>query len=227
MRVIIAAAGSNAKWNNHLGVRSHFVPVRTDLRRREREPLLERTLRQVKGYGFSDIWIVASPEGVEPYRAVAEEHGARLFVADADTRNEFESTRPVWGPEGINYLLLGDVYFSDAAMAKIFQQEDDRFLFYGRYRASQITGTRYGEIFANSWGAHRNVRMNRLTDAVRTRQDAGDANPNKHGWTMLRMLQGTPLKSHQVKKPWWVEINDETDDIDFPDDYGRHPATRG
>lgn len=228
MRIIIAAAGTNAKWDNHLGVRSHFVPVRKDVRRRasETEPLLERTLRQVHKR-CSDIWIVAPADAPEEYAKVAEKFGARIYLAPPDTRNEFESSRGIWGPEGINYLLLGDVYFTDEAIKTILQTEDDSFLFFGRRAPSRITGTRYGEIFANSWGAHRNVKMEFLTQQVRERQDSGEANPNKHGWTMLRMLQGTPLRSHQVAKPWWVEINDATDDIDFPDDYKRHPATKG
>ena len=111
--------------------------------------------------------------------------------------------------------------------AAVTSTDDDGFRFFGREHASTVTGTPWGEIFANSWRGRNNDRMSALTDATRREQDAGRADPTKHGWTILRMLQGTPLRQHEVRPPWWVEIDDATDDLDFPDDYRRHPATRG
>src|SRR3546814_4006130 len=46
------------------------------------------------------------------------------------------------------------------------------------------------------------------------------------GWMLLRSWQRTPIARHKVLPSHFIEINDETDDIDFPVDYERHPATR-
>ncbi|MBY8342009.1 hypothetical protein LXH13_06170 [Streptomyces spinosirectus] len=233
MRVIVAAAGSQKKWGGHLGVRSHFAPVRSVLEGDEPAvPLLERTLTQLAAY-TSDVWLTVPADEPGPYEALAAAHGARTHQADAAARNEFESSRPVWRPDTVNVLLLGDVWFTDRALdtiltaAAVTSTDDDGFRFFGREHASTVTGTPWGEIFANSWRGRNNDRMSALTDATRREQDAGRADPTKHGWTILRMLQGTPLRQHEVRPPWWVEIDDATDDLDFPDDYRRHPATRG
>lgn len=233
MRVIVAAAGPQTKWCGHLGLRSHFAPVRAFLGRDEPlVPLLELTLAQLTAY-TDDVWLTVPEDEPGPYEALARQYGARTLRAGPGCRNEFESSRPVWSGNSVNVLLLGDVWFTDQALSVILTEaavtraDGDGLKFFGRANASRITGSPWGEIFANSWHGRDTSRMGELTDAVRREQDAGRADPTKHGWTMLRMLQGTPLTAHEVRPPWWVEIDDATDDIDFPEDYSRHPATRG
>lgn len=221
MRVIVAAAGSQAKWGGHLGVRSHFAPVRPRLGSRAREPLLARTLRQVADRS-DDVWLVGPADEPEPYSRLAETWGARFRVASTVARNEFESTREVWAPRGDHVLLLGDVWFTADALDTVFARAAEGLRFFGRQGPSAVTGSPWGEIFAQSWTD--TSEMTRLTDRVRALQDADRADPSKHGWTMLRIAQETPLRTHVVLKPWWVEIDDVTDDFDFPADYGRHPA---
>jgi len=144
----------------------------------------------------------------------------------AEGRNEFESSRPYWSPDDTNILLLGDVWFTEDALATVLSRAADGWRFFGREGSSVRTGSRWGEIFANSWDGGESERLGRLIDEVRAAQDAGLANSSSHGWTLLRILQGTPLQHHMVCSPWWVEVDDETDDIDFPQDYDLHPATR-
>lgn len=220
---MVAAAGSQAKWGGHLGVRSHFAPVRSRLDGEEREPLLARTLRQLSATGV-DVWVTAPAEEPDPYREVADEYGARVLVTDG--RNEFVSSRPAWAKEGRTVLLLGDVWFTDEALAAILGCPDGAVRFFGREHASYLTGSRWGEIFASSWDADRAAGLAAMVDAVGREQDAGRAD-RATGWALLRMCQRTPLQTHLVHAPWWVRIEDATDDIDFPEDYERHPATRG
>lgn len=229
MRVIMAAAGSQVKWGGHLGVRSHFAPVRERLGSDGAMPLLGRTLWQVARWS-DDVWLVGPPDASDAYEALAARVGCRFAVAPVGCRNEFESTRPVWAPGETNVLLLGDVWFTQRALDAVFDQAlrtmfCGGFQFFGRSGASRVTGSPWGEIFAQSWSD--GTEMGRLTDLVRAEQDIGRADPAKHGWTMLRLLQGTPLRRHIVCSPWWVEIDDATDDLDCPCDYSRHPATKG
>lgn len=224
MRVIIAAAGPQSKWGGYLGVRSHFALVRAFLDAGTVLPLLELTLMRAV-FWSDDVWLVAPADEPGPYMGLARAHGVKTHIAPAGTRNEFESTRPVWAAGRPNVLLLGDVWWTTAALARVFDgASDEGFRFYGREHASAVTGCPYGEIFAQSWTD--SIQMGLLTDWVRSEQDAGRADPSKHGWTMLRLLQDTPLREHRVYPPWWVEIDDATDDIDTPSDYRRHPASR-
>lgn len=223
MRVVVAAAGSQAKWGGHLGVRSHFAPVRARLGGEEREPLLARTLRQLSATG-ADVWVTAPAEDPGPYRAVAGGCGVRVLVAEG--RNEFVASRPAWAESGRTVLLLGDVWFTDEALATILDCPDTDVRFFGREHASHLTGSRWGEIFATSWDAGQAAGLAAMVEAVGREQDAGRAD-RAAGWALLRMVQGTPLQTHLVHAPWWVRIDDATDDIDFPEDFERHPATRG
>src|SRR5690606_13060870 len=97
---------------------------------------------------------------------------------------------------------------------------------YGRFRRSTVTGTPYGEIFAASWWPNCHRMLDRHLERIVRTFHSGESN-RRDGWTLLRSIQGTPLNSHRVMQPWFIEINDWTDDIDFPADYERHPATRG
>lgn len=225
MRVIVAAAGPQAKWDGYLGVRSHFAPARAFLDAAAVLPLLEIALMQAV-FWSDDVWLTAPADDPRPYAGLARGYGVHTHIAPAGARNEFESTRPVWADGRTNVLLLGDVWWTPKALGRVFADAGSGgFRFYGREHASVVTGTPYGEIFAQSWTD--TTEMGRLTDAVRNEQDSGRADRTKHGWTMLRILQGTPLREHIVRPPWWVEIDDATDDIDIPADYRRHPATRG
>ncbi|MFJ4365072.1 hypothetical protein ACIP4S_13065 [Streptomyces chartreusis] len=232
-RVIVAAAGAQAKWDGYLGMRSHFVPVRSVLDRDEPlVPLLARTLDQLTVY-TRDVWLTVPHDDPGPYEDLAKRFDVRTHRAAPGCRNEFESSRPVWTDQAVNVLLLGDVWYTEEALDTILVEAvvtgaaEDGFKFFGREKLSRFTGSPWGEIFANSWRGDGTARMSELTDAVRREQDAGRADPTKHGWTVLRMLQGTPLRQHEVLPPWWVEVDDATDDIDFPADYRLHPATRG
>src|SRR4051812_44355501 len=143
MRVIVACAGPQAKWGNYLGVRSHFAPVAAP--RHEGywyEPLIERTLRQIRKYEKNDVHVTAPVGEGEHYQfETATTH-------EVAGENEFTSTRELWNPTGRTVLLLGDVYFSDLAMKKIFGYKLRKYRCFGRSNRSSITGTPYGEIFA-------------------------------------------------------------------------------
>lgn len=223
MRVIVAAAGSQAKWGGHLGVRSHFVPVRSRLGAEGREPLLGRTLRLLAERGAADVWVTAPNDAPGPYARLAASFGARC-VARGAARDEYVSTRDLWAAEGRTIILYGDVWFTESALDVVLARRGEA-CFFGRERESSLTGSPWGEAFACSWEAEDAERLDGLLAEVRAAQDRGQGDASA-GWSLLRALQGTPYRTHLVFAPWWVEINDATDDIDFPDDYRRHPATR-
>jgi hypothetical protein len=223
VRVIVAAAGSQAKWGGHLGVRSHFVPVRSRLGEEAREPLLSRTLRLLVARDVVDVWVTAPEDDTEPYARLAATWGARC-VAKGAARDEYVSTRDLWAPAGRTIILYGDVWFTEPALDTVLARRGDP-CFFGRERESALTGSPWGEAFACSWEAEDAERLDGLLADVRAAQDRGQADASA-GWSLLRALQGTPLQTHIVFAPWWVEINDATDDIDYPADFVRHPATR-
>ena len=215
MRVIIAAAGPQSKWNNHLGVPSHLVQV-------DGEPLLVRTIRQART--ITDDVHLTCPDDPR-YDLGVQRHIRRRIGVEQPDSNEYASTRDLW-IDGRTILLLGDVYFTDAAIRTIADASPTAYRCFGRYRPSRRTGTPYGEIFAASWGAQRHALMDtHLAEVARLRESGECRRPA--GWVLLRLWQGTPVTRHLVKSPPFVEIDDLTDYIDYPSDYDRHPAFGG
>lgn len=219
MRVIIAAAGGQHKWGEHLGVPSHLAPVMNE--DGEVLPLLHRTVRQA--LKLTDDVHLTAPPGDKRYRfdgVITHER------AHADHGNEYEASRDLWSDVDRTVLLLGDVFFSSMAVATVRRSYDRSYRVFGRYRKSRVTGTPYGEIFAASWWPGNHALIDRHLLRVNESFESG-LSRRRGGWELLRSVQGTPLGTHRVCSPWFVEINDETDDIDFPADYARHPATKG
>lgn len=212
MRVLIAAAGSQHKWGGHLGVVSHLVPDRHG------EPILARTIRQVSAL-TGDVHLVC------PDDPCYDLPGVTRHVVGPEG-NEYTASRPWWNTQGRTVLLLGDVWFTDAAIAAVAGGSPTAYRAFGRFGASRHTGTPYGEIFAISWGAQRHAQMDaHLVEVARLRESGQCLRPP--GWVLLRLWQGTPVGRHAVRAPYFVTVDDLTDDIDYPADYGRHPAFGG
>jgi hypothetical protein len=214
MRIILAASGSQVKWSGHLGVTSHFAP----LTRHDGQPLIMRTIEQIKRHGH-EVHVTT------PSHPAYVDLPAIRHIVQRDKPSEYAASRELWDPEGRTILLLGDVFFTDLAIDRILRYAKRQFMVFGRFGPSKITGTPYGEIFAASWYGEHIIQMDKHLDNVhKIRAEGSITRPP--GWMLLRAWQGTPLNRHKVLRKHFIEINDETDDIDFPIDYERHPATR-
>lgn len=216
-RVIIACSGEGARWADYLGAPKHLAVAANG------EVLLERTVGQA--LALTDDVHVTTPDD-DRYLAHLGDRVTRHVPAPDDGGGEYSSTRPFWSEHGRTILLLGDVYFTDEAIRAIAAGSPTAYRVFGRYRASKVTGTPYGEIFAASWGPARLEAMDvHLAEVERLRRAGESRRPP--GWLLLRLWQGTPVQRHVVKPPIWVEIDDWTDDLDTPADYDRHPAFGG
>lgn len=215
MRVIIACAGPQTKWGGHLGVPSHLVPLRAHFG----VPLLYRTVGQARE--ISDDVHITAPAGDHRYKLP----GVTLHEQDGSAPSEYAATRGLWNERGRTVLLLGDVYFTDAAIATIVSWRAHTYRVFGRSHGSRITGTPYGEIFAVSWWPSQHTRLDKHLAVVHETREAGTVT-RPPGWMLLRAWQRTPLGRHTVDPACFTEIHDWTDDIDTPRDFARHPATR-
>lgn len=222
MRTIIACGGPQKYWGNYLGVTSHFAPIDT-----AGNPLIKRTIFQALEH-CEDVMMTVPYENAEPYMDICRRYALTPLVSGSETWNEYHNSEPFWNSEGRTVLLLGDVYFTDAAMHRIYKSahvNQKNYQVYGRYGKSRITGTPYGEIFAASWWTKHHDMISRHLQRIHATFMAQESN-RQDGWTLLRSIQGTPLNKHRVDPRFFVEINDWTDDLDKPEDYMRHPKTK-
>jgi hypothetical protein len=209
VRVIIACAGSGAKWGNHTGVPRHLVLV-------DGEPLLHRTVRQAAAYS-ADVRITSPDDGryVLPGTVRHVIHGQHL--------NEYASSRHLWSGVGRTVLLYGDVYYTDEAMAAVCGYDGRLWRMFGRAGPSVLTGTPWGEVFAGSWLPSHHGMLDQHMHLVALAYASGHIR-RFTAWELLRSVQRTSLREHVVDPVWFGEIDDLTDDFDVPADYDRHPA---
>lgn len=220
-RIMITCAGSQEKWGNHLGVPSHLVKDRNG------ETILGRILRQVKeqGYGPEQIYVF-HPDRIGYYSL----GNVSVVSGVGQYETEFHTTEQWWLEEGRNVMLLGDTWFTDEAIGTVLGHDGEDPRFFGREYRSDITGSPWGELFGYSWLGHSNDTLLDAMDKLHWMKKTGKV-WRFCGWEMLYFLAGQQVRAnrhfdHRCDPRLFTEINDLTDDLDFPVDAHRHPMFR-
>jgi hypothetical protein len=202
-RVIILCAGRGERWGNHKGVPKHLVPVGD-------EKLLDRTLRLVRMHTFAPITIVSFDKAYD--RKHCERFEPPHGPVDFTDTDKFLSSQSRWAETGRTVVLLGDVFFTESAIATIFEFEGS-YRFFGRREHSLFTGCPWRELFALTFPAKDQAKLLAGMQAVKAKLVSGDLKRGG-GWELYEHL-------HQNDGSHFTTIDDFTDDFDFPHDYER------
>lgn len=238
MIIYIACAGSGTRWNNYKGVPKHLVDVGG-------EPLLLRTVKQccVRFPGVP-IRVTVPEESIEQYKSAMTSDTAEItFITpklDAMSRDAsaLVSLANIFDKQD-TLILLGDVYFTEAAMNAIATMTTNTINFrtIGRKGANPVTGCPHGELFAYYVKASYMVEFTRIVYHVRNMH--ANVLPRCTGWEIVSALQywrsGAPrilrdliaisagilevFNSRKFTDDIFVEHIDETEDFDTPRDY--------
>jgi molybdopterin-guanine dinucleotide biosynthesis protein A len=211
MKAILCCAGDQRRWRNHLGVPKQLAPFGG-------VPLLKRTIDQLAARGVHDVAATAFDER---FQAV----GIPLCIPTTSilpgTGIGFSSG--FWSTSERTLVLLGDVFFSEVAMDALVSAPDTAATWIGR-NSSNATKP-YGEIFAVSIPL---ACQQAMRDAAAKVFDLNRRNliSRMTGWELYGVLNGMdPTKP--VTGPNWVNIDDESDDFDFPEEYEAWMRTHG
>lgn len=201
-RVIILAAGDGTRWGNYRGTPKHLTKV-------EGKVLLERTAKQFLKY-TDDVCIIGLDER---YKV----DGTSLYVIKSPNTHwrdaaKFLCSRNLWLRDGRTVLVFGDVYFTSDAVQKIMRNKDN-FKFFLRKDANEETGARWKEIFALSFDETMAPKIAQNLLYLLSQNQMHRA----AGWDLYRYMVG-PTANGLFNNPHFVEINDWTEDFDFPDD---------
>ena len=204
MRVIIICAGNGIRWGNYLGVPKHFISING-------KKLIQRTVDQFQG---EDIYIVANSteyqiDGTKLYYP-AHESG----IGGAD---KILNSSCLWSNAERTLLVFGDVYFTDEAIKIIKNYPKLDWAAFGRAGRSNITGCSWGELFAFSFHPEQIKDLNYAIDKAISHYKQGCIN-RCQGWEIYRVWDNIDPRVHDINEHF-VEINDFTDDFDFPGDY--------
>jgi len=181
------------------------------------EPILSRTVRLLNENGVEDIFIVGSDKSYY----VKE---SKLFIPVLNVENlgadKFLSSAELWNLKGRTITLFGDVFFSEAGIRKIVNDDSTTWMVYGRPYKSSYTKKKYGEIFANSFYSS-NIKQFKTNLFYIADLCKRKIIKRCIAWEHYRAMSGArgkQLEKHIVYKNFTV-IDDYTDDFDYPKDY--------
>lgn len=206
-RIIIPAAGKAGRWNDHLGVRKHFIPING-------EPLLNRMVRQLTERGMNDI-IVVGPPIIEEYNIA----GSHLYIPKELRKwgdaSKFMNSAHLWNPGGRTIILYGDVCFTEKAMDTIVHHEERDWTLFARW-------ARGGECWAMSFYGEGMIESYQGLVRIYDLWTEGILRRNG-GWEWWLAMIGMPdtmmHKRVNENSGRSVVIDDLTEDFDYPGDY--------
>lgn len=209
VKIIIAAAGEGSRWNNFRGTSKHFTAV-------EGEILINRTIRQFSHHS-SDITVISKyPEiphvKVEPPKQGIWNDAAKVW-----------SSNHLWSNTQRNIILFGDVWFSDEAVETIINNEKD-ICFFLRSTPSKVTNKPHKEIFAIAFNGEKIEEFRNVVQKVIEENKSGAG-----AYLIFRKicnLDNVSFKHHFKNNSMYVEINDWTEDFDYPKDLTRWEKRR-
>jgi hypothetical protein len=210
MKAIIICAGEATRWADYLGTKKHLIEI-------DNEKIVHRTARLLKKHGVSDISIVTKEYDERydtPYSTQEVVKVDYETNADAD---KFLSSKHLWNKQGRTIVLYGDCYFTEDAIKKIVNYENEDWTLFCRPHPSEITGSRYGECFAQSFYPKDIERHENALKKIAQYHKEGVIR-RCGGWEHYRAMVGTPLFEHKMTTNWEL-IDDFTDDFDYPEDY--------
>jgi hypothetical protein len=203
VRVLILAAGDGTRWKEFRGTKKHKAIV-------ENEVLIERTVRQFSKYS-SEIFIVSNDK-LDKIKGTRGYSPTKTYnFKDMD---KFWSSKDIWSKHR-TVLVFGDVYFTDKAV-EVIMKDKEEVTFFLRSTKSKTTGKPWGEIFCMAFNSS---FSNRLKESILELVKSGVA-VSAGGWWLLYALR----KKHN--NIFSIEIDDWTEDFDFPWDLDRWEVMR-
>ena len=203
---IVLAAGEGKRWGNYTGVPKHLLEI-------EGESLIQRTTRQISAY--ADRTFVVGTDS--SYKTNFSE----LFVPEqrqpALEMHKFSSSQALWSERTV--LLFGDAYYTDEAISTIVQDTED-FTFFLRSGPSSFTQKPYGEIYAFSFWDSVHQKLQESLGVLLIQTEIYSSG----GWALMRHLLGINYRSRtrdHFTKGHYIEIDDWTEDFDYPRDLDR------
>lgn len=209
-KIIILCAGEATRWKDYLGTKKHLIEING-------ETLLKRTTRLLNERGMNDISVITKEYDERYDTEYSNQEVVKIDYEKNADADKFLSSKHLWNKGGRTVILYGDVYFTEEAINTILKFDKKHWTLFAREKASQITGTKWGECFAISfYPEYADVFESKLREIAELKKQGRIRRCG--GWEVYRAMVGLNLNKHKVTKNF-VEINDFTEDFDFPSDF--------
>ncbi len=202
-RIVIMSAGVAKRWKNHLNIPKQLICING-------ERLLDRTIRLLKERNISDIWVT-----VREYNQFGN-LGVKEFL---NLNNNVYNIDRMYGAKELApaIFLYGDVYYTENAIDLILSDTNE-FRFFGRrYKGIIKNNTEIYGVKVNDWVLHQAKELRDLNESKEARDSL-----LQH--LLMYCLGNRPVKGYlnmakEEFTPMFTDIDDETTDIDAPDEY--------
>ncbi|BCG27483.1 hypothetical protein TUM18999_56740 [Pseudomonas tohonis] len=171
------------------------------------ETLIGRTLRLLSEQGITMPWLVTASSAFAALPAIS------WCPLNSETKaHSLLAAESLW-VNGDLLVLYSDVYYSEAAFKSLLSISGTRFL--GRSGRSAYTFKNYGELFAIRIASEdRSAALDALARMVLHHQRTND----QSFWNFYRLMAGLPLDGESMEQRLFIDVHDETDDVDFVED---------
>ena len=182
------------------------------------EPIIKRTLRLLLELCSHEI-IVITPPNLSTSYSVIESKQIKYLERSGPCLQKLVQIEPLLVGADHYIVLLGDVFFTRQALKSIVDNEASEVVFYCRYGPSLISNRNWGEIFGLSFSHSLRDELIETAKMVYSFFRQGLI-PRDAVWEVAKLHGGVPinlLRTHP-RLDSYFEINDHTDDVDYPAD---------
>ena len=210
-KVLILAQGDAWRWcvNEH---RRPFLDTPKHLLKIDGETLLDRARRLFTDAGCEVVVLGPQLPGYMPCITLKNP-----FPTGTE-QDKFLGSQKQWSQSGRTIITWGDCFYTRAAVKTITGHDSDDLHYFRRPGPSKITGHKWDESFAVSFGPHEHKRVIEIARQVVAKVKSGVVRKdhirthyaqslNLHNIDSIPHVAGTPGQTH---------INDWSDDFDNP-----------
>ena len=206
-KIVILAGGESERF----GGPKHLMEILG-------EPIIKRTLRLLLELCSHEITVVTPPNLSTAY-SVIESKQIKYLERSGPCLQKLVQIEPLLVDADHYIVLLGDVFFTRRALELIIENDARQVVFYCRYGPSLINKKNWGEIFGLSFSSSHSEELIEAARMVYAFCTQGLI-PRDAIWEVAKLHGGVPinlLRTHP-RLDSYFEINDHTDDVDYPED---------
>lgn len=200
MKYIIMCGGTYSGWENT----KHTQIIKG-------EPLIARTIRQLREHGIDDIAISTEKAGFDRFGVPVLSHHNSYGYGGYWIEGFYPTDSPVC-------YVFGDVVFSDNAIGAIVDTQTDTIEFFA-------SAPPFSSDYIKRWAEPFAVKVNdqeffrKAIDKCRDMAGRGEFRRKPIMWELWQVIKGTPI--NEIDYTNYTIINDWTCDCDSEDDYKR------
>lgn len=180
------------------------------------ERIVDRTIRLLKENGIEDIVITSNNPMFDSCGVPRLEHTNTYKQINGKQEGYWLDAYYPFDDEQKVCYLYGDVYYSEQAIKTIINYDNKKITLFGTSAAKNKYHNNWGEPFG--FKVNDNKRFKNAIKEVKILQDKGRVKRMPVTWELYRYLNGTDINVQKVFEDTYICIDDETMDIDYPDD---------